>query len=296
MRSPLSLIPALALTLSGCLTGNGVPATRDFDVFGAQSLDHRTLLDLEVHPGPKARLSITCDENLLDVFEVRVEGETLIMDQDDRPIDPQVDCRGELELPALTRLDSGGSGRVDVVGPFAETALVAVSGSGSVRFREAVNDAAHLEVSGSGSLDIPSAYGCGVRLRISGSGSLTLDELRTETMAPCAARVELLGSGSATVQSLIAPATELSAQGSGSIRAAGQTGTLLVRVTGSGSVRAPDLVAESGDLESHGSGSIETTVTKSLRVRLTGSGDALVHGQPVLQDVTTTGSGRLRLR
>lgn len=285
----------LSLLSSACLTGSGVSETRDFDVFGAGALEHRTLLDVEVRRGPKARLEVTCDDNLLDAFRVRVDGDVLVIDQDDRPLAPRTHCRAEVELPALAHLESDGSGSIEVLDAFSETRIVALSGSGSVVFRGPVTGLARVELSGSGSLDLPEATGCETALRASGSGSLQLQQLALGTDAPCAADIELSGSGSLRIDALYAPFARIETRGSGSVRAAGQTPELEIQAVGSGSVRARELVSSRGDLEGLGSGSIETTVTEVLRVRLTGSGDAVVSGNPALRDVVVTGSGKLRL-
>lgn len=294
MRTPAvrSLLFLLA-GLPACVLGNGVSATREFDVLGAAALDHRTFVRLEVRRGPKAQLSITCDENLLGLFRARVEDQTLIIDARDIS-NPLTDCEGVVELPALEQLVSAGSGAITVRDVFPETRSVEVDGSGSVTFSGPLRGAQALEVNGSGQLALDAVEGCDVEIDGDGSGDITLASLDTGGVEPCAVDIELSGSGGIRVDELTTSRLEVFAEGSGTTRVAGRARNLLVRATGSGDVRDRSLVVEAAQLDLQGSGSVEVTVTESLRVRITGSGDALIAGQPELRDIEITGSGELR--
>ncbi|MDF3065748.1 MAG: hypothetical protein K0R38_1349 [Polyangiaceae bacterium] len=79
--------------------------------------------------------------------------------------------------------------------------------------------------------------------------------------------------------------------GSGEMRLAGETSDVDIALSGSGEVSARDLRAESGTLDLSGSGQISATVTESVRVLLSGSGDIDLYGGASVDELRRSGSG-----
>ena len=64
-------------------------------------------------------------------------------------------------------------------------------------------------------------------------------------------------------------------------------------VSGSGDVEAYDLKTEKAELKIAGSGSIGISVEKEIVARVSGSGDIKYKGQPRIEDIKVSGSGRV---
>lgn len=297
MRSFTGTVAAALLLLSttACLRGNGLPETREFDVLGARGLAHRAFIPLDVRRGPTASLAITCDENLLDEFRVTVSDGRLTIDTDGASIHPQVDCRGQLEMNALESLVNSGSGRVEVQDGFPSTSDVRVEGSGKLVIRSTLNSVDRIMIRGSGTLSLVGAATCDLAVESYGSGRLEVGRL-DGSEAGCAARLALTGSGGVFIGGLAVSRVSVRVDGSGSAEVAGKAAALEVRGKGSGRVTARNLPVERADVGIHGSGSVEAQVSRYLRLHITGSGDALIGGDPPLRDLDITGSGRLRPR
>ncbi len=79
--------------------------------------------------------------------------------------------------------------------------------------------------------------------------------------------------------------------GSGDIKLMGKALNFKCKVTGSGDFMAYDLNADHVEAVVSGSGDIEVVATKSLKARVSGSGDISYRGNPEKQDFKTSGSG-----
>lgn len=125
-----------------------------------------------------------------------------------------------------------------------------------------------------------------LRAEVSG-GTLTIEPkesirpkvrptLRVVIAQPLAG-LDASGSVDGSVRGITAEAFALALSGSGTVTLAGEAKTVTLKVSGSGTLRAADLAAD------------------SVTVGISGSGDAQVHAQRVL-DVSVSGSGKVRYR
>src|SRR5690606_23753686 len=124
----------------------------------------------------------------------------------------------------------------------------------------------------------------------SGSGNLkstsdlTADELE----------ITLSGSGNASFQSLVANELDITMSGSGDLAVGrGAVGEVSVRQSGSGNVKAINLIAEEAEINKSGSGTVSLTVNQSISVSSSGSGNVEYKGNPSVNNVSISGSGRL---
>jgi hypothetical protein len=56
----------------------------------------------------------------------------------------------------------------------------------------------------------------------------------------------------------------------------------------------PDLIVEKCSISTSGSGSVEVTVNKEISASTSGSGNIRLHGEALISDISTSGSGRLK--
>ena len=104
--------------------------------------------------------------------------------------------------------------------------------------------------------------------------------------------VSLAGSGD-VVLNIEASSVEGSLAGSGDITLKGNTNQLMVKLSGSGDIHAFGLQSDHTDASIAGSGDIEIVSNKSLKARVTGSGDIEYKGKPSKEDTKVSGSGSI---
>jgi len=126
-----------------------------------------------------------------------------------------------------------------------------------------------VKVSGSGDIKLNSAFPELEKASISGSGNIN-------------------GNVSAEYSKLF-----MSISGSGSFNFIGTAEELKASTTGSGKMYLSDLVANDAICSVLGSGNMYVYAKKSLKVVITGSGNIVYSGNPVV-DVQASGSGRLK--
>lgn len=104
--------------------------------------------------------------------------------------------------------------------------------------------------------------------------------------------VSLSGSGD-VILNVEASSIEGNLSGSGDLTLKGNTNDLNLRVAGSGDISAFGLQANNTIASIAGSGDIEVVSNKSLKARVTGSGDIDYKGNPEKEDTKVTGSGTI---
>lgn len=82
-----------------------------------------------------------------------------------------------------------------------------------------------------------------------------------------------------------------SMSGSGDISLSGKTTDFEATISGSGDIEAYDLEADNVDATVSGSADIQVTANKSLKARVSGSGDISYRGNPEKVNTKTSGSG-----
>jgi hypothetical protein len=128
-------------------------------------------------------------------------------------------------------------------------------------------------------------------LSVSGSGNMECQSLiQTSDL-----EIDVSGSGSVNLQNLKASAISAVVTGSGDIELAGSSNTsrLEATITGSGSIKAAKLAVDDASVNITGSGSAQVNALKQLETQITGSGNVLYKGNPVV-NANSTGSGRTR--
>ena len=124
---------------------------------------------------------------------------------------------------------------------------------------------------------------------LAGSGDVvSRDPLASDQM-----KVALAGSGDIRLE-LQANATVAAVSGSGDLELSGRSTTFEAAVAGSGDIKASGLKSENADLKISGSGTIEAHAEKEIVARVSGSGDIKYKGNPDVEDIKVSGSGKVR--
>lgn len=174
------LILAAALTLVGCgsigpgRTPSGTTTTSRIDAAGVTRLDIAYGFDVRVRLGQPEEVTVTYDDNLTDLLDVRVDGETLrIQLQPNSNIDHHPTLRAEVTMAGLEELRAAGGSTVTVANKLPDSGLrLLVSGSSRVVAADLAVERAEATVSGSSRLELT---GTANALNAQGSGASNLE-------------------------------------------------------------------------------------------------------------------------
>ncbi|WP_047244798.1 head GIN domain-containing protein [Maribacter thermophilus] len=142
----------------------------------------------------------------------------------------------------------------------------------------------------------PSNWNNGIRITVpiesvdaialSGSG----DIVGKTTIKGNSLKTAMSGSGDITLK-VDTQYLSASMSGSGDITLSGNTEDFEATISGSGDIKAFDLEADNVNATVSGSADIKVTANKTLKARVSGSGDITYRGNPSKLDTKTSGSG-----
>ena len=234
------------MTLSSCHQdflnidrGNGVSVTTSIDVDGFNSISIPDFVDVRFSQasGDETSVSLTCDENLVDCYKIRVrEGALVVETRSHIILKPKVTTYVTVSAPVLNSLKLSGSGDCIITGDLTVDGDFSckTSGSGDISMDDTLS-CVNFTASASGSGDI---FFSGIQaqtseFKTSGSGNLRCDELTSDEI-----HVTTTGSGNIT----------LTLKDSGNIYA---------KTTGSGDIILKGVATSIKNMTSSGSGKID---------------------------------------
>jgi len=206
----LALVPLDASAHGGWgsgVSGSGKKATQQRTAGEFKAVRLEGSLDVKVRVGAPTSVAVIIDENLQELVETRLDGDTLVV-RTTGSMSYQGEGRVELSTPSLRAFAIEGSGDGHVDGGQGDLEL-SVSGSGDLSWR---GSAGKLEV------------------EIEGSGDVTL--AGTADLAD----VEVAGSGDVHARELTARSADVEVAGSGDVEITLAGGALRAEVAGSGGV------------------------------------------------------------
>lgn len=204
-------------------------------------------IDLRLEQSNTPKMSISGEQGLLDDLHAVVDGDTLKISGKGLKMNSHHNLRVALSLPNLQNLKVQGSGDVLAKGFSGETMLVALRGSGDVRFDgQYKNLTAQLQ--GSGDLDITSPNSEQVTLELTGSGDITAKgqaknlqtkvkgsgELRADNLIASVVNTESVGSGETQIHAK--QSVQVDIRGTGEVNVYGNPTTRNVNALGHGEV------------------------------------------------------------
>jgi hypothetical protein len=108
--------------------------------------------------------------------------------------------------------------------------------------------------------------------------------------------VILSGSGYVTLNNIQEPELNLNVKGSGDIKVNGVCTKLTASVEGSGDIDSEELISQNLLVNVSGSGNAIATAKHSVIASVAGSGNIKVKGKPKTQQVSESGSGRVKIK
>lgn len=242
------LLIAAAVALTSCQLifnvneiGNGVSVQTPIEVSEFNSISSRCSLDIYYTQSDKDQsVLLTCDENLVDRFDIRVEEGVLIVDtKSGGGYSTKIKIYATITSPKLSSLKLSGSGDCNITGPITSDGDFSfkVSGSGDIDADGAVickNFTA--SVSGSGDIEVAGVQAQTADFKDSGSGDIEVDALTAEDIS-----VRMSGSGDITLKCKDAGYIDASLSGSGDLILSGTARSVKSNSTGSGNVKSGNL-------------------------------------------------------
>lgn len=223
--------------------GNGVSVQTSIDVpeFSAISIPHSIDVNYTQSYGIQ-KLTLTCDENLLDYYDIRVENGILVVAaQPGVSLRPKVKTYLTVSSPVLEEVRLSGSGDIHIGSPIVSDGdfAIRISGSGDVEASGTVscrNFSAR--TSGSGDAFVAGVTAVSAEFKSSGSGDLESDSVTAEEIS-----VALSGSGDCELVCRNAGIVQVKISGSGDCTLSGSAATLAnLSLSGSGRLDVSRLV------------------------------------------------------
>jgi hypothetical protein len=165
----LLLLPIAALALAGCSIGDDGPRTSQTrDVARFTRIDNRASVDVRLHVGEAQRVRVRGGEKVIDDVGTEVRDGTLHVTFDHHGFGGN-DVVVEASVPALTAVETSGSGDVDVDGIEADAFDLRSNGSADIWLAGTAGRLA-VNVDGSGDADLGDLAARDARVFVGGSG------------------------------------------------------------------------------------------------------------------------------
>ena len=175
-RLNVMVVGCVAIAFSGCnlavyiagVPGSGVLTTEDRETDDFQVISLSGAGELNVTCGQSTSLSVTVDDNLQELVETVVDGDTLRIWAEEN-ISPTKVPVYEISTEDLTSITVSGSASVDVADFDEESFDFHVSGSGKIKV-VGKTERVSVHISGSGRADLSELEAKDVTINVSGSG------------------------------------------------------------------------------------------------------------------------------
>ncbi len=277
MKNSIIFVMALLLTLSFAsidavaqwgrfVKGNGIIKTQERTLGDFSEITLSCSVDLYLRQGNENKAVVKADENLLDMIETEISGNTLTIDIEGN-ISRSREMVVYITLKDLNKLMVNGSGNVKTESKIAGMDMeILINGSGDVEMDLDMKNV-NAAINGSGEMDLSGVSG-DFSLKISGSGDFEGDNMRLNLC-------------------------DIQVYGSGDVEMAGRAATIKIKQSASGDINLFNLDAQDARVNSNGSGNVVLSVSGKLEADLHGSGDITYKGEPLSIDVSATGSGEV---
>lgn len=234
----LLLIPSLAvLAFASCdfnrVQGDGNVVSKSFNQTGFKDIDASSAMNVILKQGTEYSVKIDAEKNLMDLIEVRKEGDELVVGfKDNVNVNPTKDINVYITAPEFHNLEGSGactfSNNEVITGNEIKLGL---SGACNTHLNLEVNK---LDIEASGASEIE-VKGKAVYFAVNGSGSTSISafQLMSEN-----ADIELSGAGDAEVFASKSLKADLS--GAGEVKYKGNPASVNKEISGAGSVSKAD--------------------------------------------------------
>lgn len=225
--------------------------------------------DIMLQQGNTNELVVEADASVIGEIKTTIKGNTLTVNMHNvRPFKKIKRLKVWITASNLEEIEINGSGDLTTQNPLRSPNLkLCINGSGDARI-EMEGGSLDASIYGSGDVNVSGVRGT-LKLGIHGSGDFEGSKMQLENAI-------------------------LSCFGSGDIRLEGKTANLNIDSYASGDINTVNMPAEKANLNVKGSGDVKTWATQITRVKLIGSGDVIIQGNPKDRQISKMGSGSIR--
>lgn len=274
------------LTYAQSVKGNGNIIKKEFPVSKIENISNFCSANLFISQSDADKLTVEIDENLIQYFKYDAGKNNIEINLNGRNIGATT-FNVYLNVTDLKGLENTGSGDIRTLNTIKSDDFVfdnTGSGDCSINIRSKTFNA---DITGSGNANVyTNANIC--KLDHTGSGDL---ELNNENNG---SHLTLNNTGSGNSNVIFNGSNfELSNKGSGETKLKGQTVNFVINSLGSGGTNGEEFIAENCTVKMLGSGDIEFKCNKTADIEILGSGDLKLSGNYKINNISTTGSGKL---
>ena len=182
MKTLFSILLSLLLTVSvsagdffglhkNQIKGSGDRVTQSFDLESFERIKSYGAYDINVTVGDKQSVTVTFDDNLMELLEFDVSGKNLTI-RNEGNYSSRKGCVIDITVPVFEMIKLYGSGDINVYNISNDVFEVTLSGSGDINL-EGKTEELDLSISGSGDIDTRNLKSSEVYAKISGSGNIS---------------------------------------------------------------------------------------------------------------------------
>lgn len=221
--------------------GNGTSVETTIEVGDFNSISSSCSIDVYyTQRAGKQSVTLTSDENLVDLFDIRVENGTLVVDtKQGASFSTRVKTFVTVSSSKLEGAFASGSGDIEIKGSLTTDGdfTFKTSGSGDIEAEGlVVCKGFSASTSGSGGIDVDGVQAQAASFKSTGSGDIDVDSLKAEDVS-----VRMSGSGGISLHCNGAGYIEAKLSGSGSLNLSGSALSVISNTSGSGRVRTGNL-------------------------------------------------------
>ena len=221
--------------------GNGISTSTVIEAGKFDAISSHCSIDvIYTQTEGKQSVTLTCDSNLVEFYDIRVDGSTLVIDtKRGTSISSRTKTFVTVNSPMLSGVKVSGSGDVQSAGNLETEGdfSIKVSGSGEIE-AEGMVTCSNLfcNVSGSGDIDFSMVQAESAGFKVSGSGSIEVGRLTAEAVS-----VKISGSGDVELACHNAGDIDATINGSGNLYLSGNARSLKSNTNGSGRINSRKL-------------------------------------------------------
>lgn len=171
----LLLVTGCSGSLIGALEGSGKLTSHDYPFEDFTNVEVSTAFQVTITESDDYGVSVTADDNILELIEVRMTDGTLTLDLD--AFVTKVTLKATITMPALDKLDVSGATRATLSGFSSTEPLTLVASGASAIIGDITAGDANLEISGASKIELE---GTAAELvaDVSGASHLLLGDFR----------------------------------------------------------------------------------------------------------------------
>lgn len=156
----------------GSVRGSGNTVTKEITVSEFERIKSQIGADISVVVGEARKTTITFDDNLIDLIDLSVRGNTLHITSSDS-YSSRRSCKIVISVPHLSRISSHGSGDIEVTNLDEKLFDFRLYGSGDITLKGRVGEL-EIVLSGSGDIDACKLEAREATVELNGSGDVAV--------------------------------------------------------------------------------------------------------------------------